>query len=153
MPETQTHSNLQVFASLVSKASKHFPFALISSSTVQGGTQQSPVKRQLGQEVRLQGYIVIYDHELLGNEFPPRVARINLRHKARSSDIREELKVQLLHVEKSQLRWLRASGQRGSWTPSMSIWKGRTCGRLGRLDLSVGFHPNELVDVAGERSV
>lgn len=72
------------------------------------------------------------------DEFPPRVLRINLRHKVRGSDIWEALKVQLLQVEKSQLRWLRASGQRASWTPFVSIWKGKTWGRLEGLYLSAG---------------
>lgn len=128
------------------KASKHFPFALISS-TVQAGARADPLWRdswawRWGYKATFRPSS--YDgkdkmtNRTSRDEFPPRVVRINLRHKVRSSDIWEELKVQLLHVEKSQLRWLWEFGQRASWTPSMSIWRGRTWGRPEGLYLSAG---------------
>ena len=80
----------------------------------------------------------------------------------RSSDIRRELRVDplLLCVERSQLRWFRASDHNASRRPSLEVFRarptGRTTGRprthwrdyISHLALE---HLEELESVAGEK--
>lgn len=95
----QTNSHLQVFAParLVWKASKHFPFALISSS-VQAGVHAGPLwseswVRRRSYKATFWPLIVITSFGQWWNrwwvelgELPPRVAEINLRHEVSPAD-------------------------------------------------------------------
>ncbi len=89
-----------------------------------------------------------------------RAAGLSLRDRVTSSNMWEDLRVEslLLHVQRSQLRWF---GHLVRMPPWMSPWGG-VSGRLGsrwrdytsRLAWeSFGIPLEELVEVAGERSV
>ena len=101
--------------------------------------------------------------------FLRRVAGLRLRDRVRSSDIQERLRVEplLLHMERSQLRWFghlvrmppgRLPGEVFRAYPPRRRPRGRPrthlrdyISLLDRERLSV--HPEELEEVAGERSV
>ncbi|TWW71626.1 hypothetical protein D4764_16G0001230 [Takifugu flavidus] len=101
--------------------------------------------------------------------FLRRVAGLPLRDRVRSSAIREELGVEplLLHVERSQMRWLghlvrmppgRLPGEVFRACPSSRRPPGRPRTRwkdyVSRLVWErVGIPPDELEEVAGEREV
>ena len=101
--------------------------------------------------------------------FLRRVAGLSLRDRVRSSDIRERLRVEplLLRVERSQLRWFghlvrmppgRLPGEVFRARPSGRRPRGRPRTRwrdyISRLAWErLGIPPEELVEVAGERTV
>ncbi|TWW74590.1 hypothetical protein D4764_14G0005930 [Takifugu flavidus] len=100
--------------------------------------------------------------------FLHRVARLSLRDRVRSSDIREELGVEplLLHIERSQSGWLGHLARMPSGRLPLEVF--RTCptrrprGRprtrwrdyISRLAWErLGVPPEELMEVAWERAV
>uniref|UniRef100_A0A3B5Q8Y2 Reverse transcriptase domain-containing protein n=1 Tax=Xiphophorus maculatus TaxID=8083 RepID=A0A3B5Q8Y2_XIPMA len=146
------------------------------------------VKRELSQKAKLSIYrsiyvpTLIYGHELwvmtertrsriqaaeMG--FLRRVAGLSLRDRVRSSVIREGLRVEplLLHIERSQLRWLghlvrmppgRLPGEVFRARPTGRRPRGRPRTRwkdyVSRLAWErLGIPPEELEEVAGEREV
>ncbi|TWW59266.1 R2DM Retrovirus-related Pol polyprotein from type II retrotransposable element [Takifugu flavidus] len=101
--------------------------------------------------------------------FLRRVARLSLRDRVRSSDIREELGVEplLLHIERSQLGWLGHLARMPSRRLPLEVFRTCPIGRqprgqprtrwtdyIPRLAWErLGVPPEELMEVAGERAV
>ena len=146
------------------------------------------VKRELSRKAKLSIYrsvyvpILTYGHELwvmtermrsrvqaAEMSFLRRVSGLSLRDRVRNSDIRERLGVEplLLHVERSQLRWV---GHLVRMPPGRfpgEVFRARPTGRRPRgrprtrwrdyiSQLAwerLGIPPEELVEVAGERTV
>uniref|UniRef100_A0A3P9PV83 Reverse transcriptase domain-containing protein n=1 Tax=Poecilia reticulata TaxID=8081 RepID=A0A3P9PV83_POERE len=160
-----------------------------AASTVKRALYRSVVvKRELSQKAKLSIYrsiyvpTLIYGHELwvmtertrsrvqaAEMSFLRRVAGLSLRDRVRSSVIREGLRVEplLLHVERSQLRWLghlvrmppgRLPGEVFRARPTGRRPRGRPRTRwrdyVSRLAWErLGIPPEELEEVAGEREV
>ncbi|TWW71221.1 hypothetical protein D4764_17G0007040 [Takifugu flavidus] len=101
--------------------------------------------------------------------FLRRVAGLSLRDRERSSDIREGLGVELLllHIERSQLGWLRHLARMPSGHLPLEVFRTCPTGRrprgrprtrwrdyISRLAWErLGVPPEELMEVAGERAV
>nr|XP_054604743.1 uncharacterized protein LOC129165490 [Nothobranchius furzeri]XP_054604744.1 uncharacterized protein LOC129165490 [Nothobranchius furzeri]XP_054604745.1 uncharacterized protein LOC129165491 [Nothobranchius furzeri] len=189
LPQVEEFKYLGVLFTSESRRDREIDRRIGSASAVMRALSRSVVvKRELSHKARLSIYrsiyvpILTYGHELWVKtertrsriqaakiSFLRRVARLSLRDRVRSSDIREGLGVEplLLRIERSQLRWFghlvrmppgrlpgevfRAgpAGRRPPGRPR-TRWRGYISNLVRE---RLGVLPEELVEVAGERTV